>query len=201
MMADPEIKEQASLLQEQMEAQQDGLEYAQLAVKDALTGMMANGPSKFQWERAAKQFEAFKAEVSADPEMQNEIDKMMKDPELQKQALSVQQQMEAAMADPRLKEKAAMVHEQMEAKKAEVASLIEARQEQMQSAVKQALGSMMANGPSKFQWERAAKQFEAFKAEVSADPEMQKAIDAAMADPELQKKAASVKAQLEAMMA
>merc|ERR1719191_1898804 len=163
--------------------------------------MMANGPSKFQWERAAKQFEAFKAEVSADPEMQNEIDKMMKDPELQKQAQSVQQQMEAAMADPSLKEKAAMVHEQMEAKKDEVASLVQARQEQMQTAVKQALGSMMANGPSKFQWERAAKQFEAFKAEVSADPEMQNQIDQMMKDPELQNKAASVKAQLEAMLA
>merc|ERR1712139_267195 len=194
MMGDPKVKEQASLLQEQMESQN-------LAVKDALTGMMANGPSKFQWERAAKQFEAFKEEVSADPEMQKQIDAMMANPELQKQAASVKQQMEAAMADPRLKEKAAMVHEQMEAKKAEFASLVQARQEQMQSAVKQALGSMMANGPSKFQWERAEKQFEAFKAEVSADPEMQNQIDAAMADPELQKKAASVKAQLEAMMA
>merc|ERR1719152_659298 len=176
------------------------MESQNLAVKDALTGMMANGPSKFQWERAAKQFEAFKEEVSADSEMQKQIDAMMANPDLQKRAASVKQQMEAAMADPRLKEKAAMVHEQMEAKKAELASLIQARQEKMQSAVKQALGSMMANGPSKFQWERAEKQFEAFKEEVSADPEMQKQIDAMMADPELQEKAASVKAQLEAMM-
>merc|ERR1719440_614930 len=105
------------------------------------------------------------------------------------------------MADPRLKETAAIVHEQMEAKKAEFASLIEARQEQMQSAAKQALANMMANGPSQFQWERAAKQFEAFKEDVSADPEMQKQIDAMMANPELQKQAASVKQQMEAAMA
>merc|ERR1712050_351832 len=107
--------------------------------------------------------------------------------------------MEAMMADPKLKEEAAILTHQMEAKKTEVASMLQARQEQVQQAVKQATAKMMANGPSKVQWERAAKQFEAFKEEVSANPETQKQIDAMMADPALQQKATEVKEKMEKM--